>query len=153
MEGKKGNDRDVRTKSEKTRYTHGNRSRMEPTAEVLSVSKTSSRRHIAMHSRSAYVLRPGLAIIRQQPGNQLLRPKKSLTFDDKRHIVGTSIEKLYPGRLLLWFNARPEPASAFVISFDGLAILLFGEAVRSGCRTEEQIVGIVDGSFWWVKVW
>lgn len=106
-----------------------------------------------MHSRSAYVLRPGLAIIRQQPGNQLLRPKKSLTFDDKRHIVGTSIEKLYPGRLLLWFNARPEPASAFVISFDGLAILLFGEAVRSGCRTEEQIVGIVDGSFWWVKVW
>ncbi len=82
MERKKRNDRDLRTKSEKTRYTHDNRSRMEPTTEVLPVLKVSSRRHIAMHSHSAYVLGLRLAIIRQQLRNQVLRPEKSLAFDD-----------------------------------------------------------------------
>jgi hypothetical protein len=132
---------------------HGARSRTEVATEAHSMHESSWQRHLIMYSCSVCVLRLGLAIIRQQLGNQVLRPKKAFAFDDKRHIIGTSVEELDPGCCVLSFNASPESADALVVGFGDFAVLICGEAVCCSCRTDEEFVGSADGSFGFLEVW
>lgn len=78
------------------------------------------------------VLGLGLLVVRQQFEEQFLGPEECLAFDDKRYIVGTSVEELDPGCLLLWFDAMPGSPDAFVEGFDVFAALPGGEEINFG---------------------